>query len=104
MCFHYRFIRLTSGLICNHLPKARNLLLPVLVLLLLSCALGSLSRGMPGVSVLFNSYWLLYILYFVPFLALGALVLLRVLIIWKLRALSDGLGSELATNVETRQQ
>ena len=104
MCFHYRFIRLTSGLICNHLPKARNLLLPVLVLLLLSWALGSLSRGMPGGSLLFNSYWLLYILYFVPFLALGALVLLAVLIIWNLRDLSDGLGSGIARKVKKRKK
>ena len=59
---------------------------------------------MPGGSLLFNSYWLLYILYFVPFLALGALVLLAVLIIWNLRDLSDGLGSGIARKVKKRKK
>jgi hypothetical protein len=83
-------------------PGARILkgsrLLPFLVaLILLAFALGSLSRSRPGgPSLLFNSYWLIYVLYLTPLLALGAMVVMIVLLVYNWRLLSDALGYGMA--------
>jgi hypothetical protein len=86
------------------LSRASSLLPFVLVLLTLGWALGTLARSTPGGNLLVNSYWLLYVLYLVPFLALGALVLLAVFIVWNLKDLSDGLGSGIARKLKKRKK
>jgi hypothetical protein len=66
-------------------------------LALLAFALGSLPRSQPGgPSLLFNSYWLIYILYLTPIIALGAMVVMIVLLAYNWRLLSDALGYGIA--------
>ncbi len=83
-------------------PGARILkgsrLLPFLVaLVLLAFALGSLPRSQPGgPSLLFNSTWLIYILYLTPIIALGAMIVMIVLLAYNWRLLSDALGYGMA--------
>jgi len=83
-------------------PGARilkgNRLLPFLVALpLLAFALGSLPRSQPGgPSLLFNSTWLIYILYLTPLIALGAMVVMIALLAYNWRLLSDALGYGMA--------
>jgi len=73
-------------------------LLPFLVaLVLLAFALGSLPRSQPGgPSLLFNSTWLIYILYLTPIIALGAMIVMVVLLAYNWRLLSDALGYGMA--------
>jgi hypothetical protein len=46
--------------------------------------------------LLFNSYWLLYILYLTPLIALGTMVVLIILLAYNWRLLSDALGYGMA--------
>ncbi len=64
---------------------------------MLAFALGSLPRSQPGgPSLLFNSYWLIYILYLSPLIGLGAMVVLIILFAYNWRLLSDALGYGMA--------
>src|SRR5216684_8005706 len=55
-----------------HLKVPR--ILPYLIgLIVLAFALGSLPRGTAGGSLLFRSYWLLYLVYLGPVVVLGAM-------------------------------
>jgi hypothetical protein len=91
-------------------PGARILkgsrLLPFLVgLVLLAFALGSLSRSQPGgPSLLFNSYWLVYILYLTPLIALAAMVVMTFLLAYNWRLLSDALGYGMAGRRKQRKK
>jgi hypothetical protein len=73
-------------------------ILPLLAaLVLLSFALGSLPRSQPGgSSLLLGSYWLLYVLDFLPAMALGLILIMLVYMIYNARALSDALGFGIA--------
>lgn len=73
-------------------------ILPLLAaLVLLSFALGSLPRSQPGgSSLLLGSYWLLYVLDFLPVIALGVILIMLVYMIYNARALSDALGFGIA--------
>ncbi len=72
-------------------------LLPYLVgLLVLAFALGSLPHGTPGGSLLFQSYWLLYIIYLAPFAILAIMVVLIIVIGLNWRALGTRIGMGLA--------
>jgi Domain of unknown function (DUF4129) len=62
----------------------------------LTFALGSLGRGTPGGSLLFQSYWLLYLIYLAPIAALGLMIVLIVLIAINWRTLGEGIGFGLA--------
>jgi len=77
--------------------KATRLLPFLVALTLLAFALGSLPRSQPGgPSLLFNSYWLIYILYLTPLIGLGAMVVLIILLAYNWRLLSDALGYGMA--------
>lgn len=66
-------------------------------LLFLAFALGSLSRSQAGGSLLFQSYWLLYLVYVGPLIVLGLMAALLFYIIRHWRDLSEGIGSRRAT-------
>src|SRR5438309_197234 len=74
-----------------------NRLLPfLLALVLLAFALGSLPRGQPGGSLLFNSFWLIYLVYLVPIIALGLVIAFIIYLTYSWRPLSDAIGFQLA--------
>jgi hypothetical protein len=74
-----------------------NRVLPFLVaLILLAFALGSLPRSSPGGSLLFNSYWLLYLAYLVPVVAFGLILVLIGYLAYSWRPLSEAIGFQLA--------
>ena len=77
--------------------EAKRLLPFIVALLVLALALGSLSRSQAGGnSLLLNSYWLLYALYFLPVIALIALVAMTIAIAYYWRSLSDAIGFGMA--------
>jgi len=73
-------------------------ILPLLAaLVLLSFALGSLPRSQPGgSSLLLGSYWLLYVLDFLPVVALGLILIMLAYMIYNARAFSNALGFGIA--------
>jgi len=75
-----------------------NRLLPFLVaLVLLAFALGSLSRSQPGgSSLLSNSYWLIYLVDFLPLVGLGLIAVMVAVMVYNWRALSDAIGFGMA--------
>ena len=73
-------------------------------LLVLAFALGSLPRGSSGGSLLFQSYWLLYLVYLGPLVILGAMIALIVIIGLNYRELGAALGYGLAKRRRTRKQ
>lgn len=78
-------------------------LIPYLVgLLVLAFALGSLPRGTPGGSLLFQSYWLLYLIYLAPIAILGLMVALIILIGLNWKSLGAGLGFAIANRRKMR--
>jgi uncharacterized protein DUF4129 len=81
-------------------------ILPLLAaLVLLSFALGSLPRSQPGgSSLLLGSYWLLYILDFLPVVALGLILIMLFYMIYNARALSDSLGFGIARRRRQRKK
>ena len=80
-------------------------LLPYLVgLFVLAFALGSVSRGSAGGSLLFGSFWLLYLVYLVPVLLLGVMLAIVVLVALNWRDIGAGLGLGMARNRQTRKK
>ena len=80
-------------------------ILPYIVgLVVLAFALGSLPRGTPGGSLLFRSYWLLYLVYLGPFVILGAMVALIVLIGLNYRDLGAAIGYGMARRGKMRKR
>jgi hypothetical protein len=80
-------------------------ILPYIVgLVVLAFALGSLPRGTPGGSLLFRSYWLLYLVYLGPFVILGAMVALVVLIGLNYRDLGAAFGYGMARRRKMRKR
>ena len=76
--------------------KARRLLPYIIGLLVLAFALGSLPRSQLGGSILFHSYWLLYLVYLGPLAILGMIVALILLVGFNWKFLSEGIGYGLA--------
>lgn len=71
--------------------------LPYIVsLILLAFALGSLTRGTPGGSLLFRAYWLLYLVYLGPVVILGVMVTIIVLIALNYRDIGAAIGYGMA--------
>ena len=71
--------------------------LPYLVgLIVLAFALGSLPRGTSGGSLLFQAYWLLYVIELGPVVVLGAMVAVIVFIVMNYRDLGAGIGYQTA--------
>ena len=72
-------------------------ILPSLVgLIVLAFALGSLTRGTPGGSLLFRSTWLLYLFYLGPIVILGATVAVIILIGLSYRDIGAAIGFQWA--------
>lgn len=67
-----------------------------MALILLAFALGSLPRSQPGGSLLFNSYWLIYLAYLVPVIALGLILVFIGYLAYSWRSLSDAIGFQMA--------
>ena len=80
-------------------------ILPYLVgLIVLAFALGSLTHGTPGGSLLFRAYWLLYLVYLGPVVILSILVALIVLIGLNYRDLAAGIGFGMAQRRKMRKR
>jgi hypothetical protein len=86
------------------LLNARRLLPYVIGLIVLAFALGSLPRGSPSGSLLFRSYWLLYLIYLAPFLILGLMVAMIVFVALNWRDIAGGIGFKIAQNRKTRKK
>jgi uncharacterized protein DUF4129 len=65
-------------------------------LIVLAFALGSLTHGTPGGSLLFQAYWLLYLVYLGPVVILAAMVALIILIALNYRDIGAALGYGIA--------
>ena len=77
--------------------RTRQVLPYLAALLLLAWILGSLARsGTGGTSILSNSYWLVYIVYLLPVVALGAMVVMIIFLAINWKLLSDVLGFGIA--------
>jgi hypothetical protein len=83
---------------------ARRLLPYVIGLIVLAFALGSLPRSSPSGSLLFHSYWLLYLIYLGPFMILGIMVAMIVLVALNWRDIAGGIGFKMAQNRRTRKR
>lgn len=80
-------------------------MLPYIVgLVVLAFALGSLPRGTSGGSLLFRSYWLLYLVYLGPLVILGAMIALIVLIGLNYRDLGAAIGYGMARRRKVRKR
>ena len=73
-------------------------------LLILAFALGSLPRGSSGGSLLFQSYWLLYLVYLGPVVVLIAMIALIIIIGLSYRDLASALGYGIAKRKRTRKK
>ena len=83
--------------------EVKRLLPYVAALLLIAFALGSFTKSQPGGgSLLYNSIWLLYVLYLMPLIAFGGVVVLTIYIAYNWKDLSDAFGFGLAN--KRRQQ
>ena len=79
-------------------------ILPYLIgLIVLAFALGSLTRATPGGSLLFQSYWLLYLVYLGPVLVLGAMIIVIVLVGMNYREIGAALGFGVAQKRKMRK-
>ncbi len=85
--------------------KPRQVLPYIAGLFLLAWALGSLARsGSGGGSLLLNSYWLVYIVEFLPLIALSIMVVMVVYLALSWKVLSDALGFGLAKKRSRRKR
>ena len=84
--------------------EARRVIPYIIVLLALAFALGSLPHGTPGGSLLFQSTWLLYLIYLGPILVLGLMIALIILIGLNWRILGQGIGHGLVNSKRMRKR
>lgn len=79
--------------------------LPYIVgLLLLAFAFGSLPRSLPGGSIVFRSYWLLYLIYLGPIVVLAAMVSLVVLLALSWREIGSVIGKGMVARRRARKK
>lgn len=76
--------------------RARRLLPYLAGLLILAFALGSLPKGSPGGSLLFQSTWLLYVIYLGPVAILGLMVVMIAIIALNWRDIGSAMGFKMA--------
>ncbi len=77
--------------------KAKRVLPYVAALLFLAWSLGTLARSGPSSGgLLVNSYWLLYVVYLLPLLGLGGMIVMVVILALEWRVISDAIGMGLA--------
>ena len=80
-------------------------ILPFIVgLIVLAFALGSLPRGTPEGSLLFRSYWLLYLIYLGPVVILGAMVAVIIIIGLNYRDIGAAIGYGMAQRRKVRKR
>ena len=80
-------------------------ILPYIVgLIVLAFALGSLTRGTPGGSLLFRSTWLLYLVYLGPVVILGAMVAVIIIIGLNYRDIGAAIGLRMAQQRRMRKR
>lgn len=80
-------------------------ILPYIVgLIVLAFALGSITRGTPGGSLLFRSYWLLYLVYLGPLVILAAMVAVVIIIGINFREIGEALGYGMAKRRQMRKR
>ncbi len=84
--------------------KVPRILPYVVGLIVLAFALGSLTHGTPGGSLLFRSYWLLYLVYLAPLVILGAMVAVIILIGLNYRDLGAAIGYGIARRRKVRKR
>jgi hypothetical protein len=84
--------------------KVPRILPYILGLIVLAFALGSLPHGTTGGSLLFNSYWLLYLLYLGPVIVLGAMVAIIIMIGMNYRDIAAAIGFKMAKGRRTRKK
>jgi Domain of unknown function (DUF4129) len=84
--------------------NARRLLPYIAGLIVLAFAFGSLPRASAGGSLLFRSYWLLYLIYLAPFLVLGAMVAIIVFFAFNWRDIAGAIGFKMAQNRKVRKR
>jgi len=84
--------------------KVPRILTYILGLIVLAFALGSLTRGTPGGSLLFRSYWLLYLLFLGPVAIIGIMVVLIILIGLNYREIGGALGYGMAKRRQARKR
>lgn len=84
--------------------KVPRILPYLLGLVVLAFALGSLPRGTTGGSLLFNSYWLLYLFYLAPVIVLGAMVVVIIFIGMNYRDIANAIGFKMAQGRRARKK
>jgi hypothetical protein len=84
--------------------KVPRLVPYVLGLIVLAFALGSLPRGTPGGSLLFRSYWLLYLVYLGPVVILAAMVAVVIIIGLNYRDIGAAIGHGMAQRKRVRKR
>ena len=83
--------------------KVPRILTYILGLIVLAFALGSLTRGTPGGSLLFRSYWLLYLIYLGPVATIGIMVVLIIVIGLNYREIAGAVGYGMAKRRQARK-
>jgi uncharacterized protein DUF4129 len=84
--------------------KLPRILPYILGLVVLAFALGSLPHGTTGGSLLFNSYWLLYLFYLGPIIVLGAMVVIIIMIGMNYRDIAEAIGFKMAQGRRARKK
>jgi hypothetical protein len=84
--------------------KVPRILAYIVGLIVLAFALGSLPRGTPEGSLLFRSYWLLYLLYLGPVVVLAAMVAVIILIGINYRDVGAAIGFKMAQQRRMRKR
>lgn len=84
--------------------KVPRILPYVVGLIVLAFALGSLPRGTSGGSILFRSYWLLYLVYLGPVVILGAIIAFIVLIGLNYRDIGAAIGYGMVQRRKARKR
>ncbi|HYY92308.1 MAG TPA: hypothetical protein VE955_10000, partial [Candidatus Dormibacteraeota bacterium] len=82
----------------------RRLVPYIIGLIVLAFALASLSRGSAGGSLLFQSTWLLYLIYLGPIVMLGLTVALLLFMAWNWRSLAEAIGFQADKNRANRKK
>ncbi len=82
---------------------SRRLIPYFVVLIVLAFALGSLPRGSTGGSLLFRSWWLLYLIYLTPVVVLGMIVALTIFVALNWRNIGGFIGINMAQKKKQRK-
>src|SRR6266853_3856151 len=84
--------------------KVPRILTYIVGLIVLAFALGSLTRGTPGGSLLFRAYWLLYLVYLGPVLILAVMIIVIFVIGRNYRDIGAAIGFRMARERRMRKR